>query len=50
MRFCWAENRNTPVALRRPDDGPRSDGVVVIVDLLRCNHQDPGLVSRCVVP
>lgn len=31
-------------------DGPRDDGVVVSVDVLRCILQDLGLVSRCVIP
>ena len=31
-------------------DGPRGDGVVVSVDLLRCILQDLGLVSQCVIP
>jgi hypothetical protein len=31
-------------------DGPRSDGVVVGVDLLRCLLQDLGLVRSCVIP
>lgn len=31
-------------------DGPRADGVVVGVDVLRCILQDLGLVGRCVIP